>query len=185
MTFFITAPLDARDEQNKEFFKNPRKVGCPNLFHKVSIDYEAMVELDYWDPDWSDIDNIVAFKEAKAKKAAEKHVVEESSSSFAQRMKARWARTSSTPLGGVIDLVNLDDSDDSSQGDMAVEEEEDKEAPESMPKPPRPPTDARQEGKEKEPKKSDLVPGTKRGVGTPLGGPRLKKPQFRQAPAPR
>lgn len=180
MAFFSTVPLDARDEQKKEFLKDPSKVGRPNLFHKISIDYETMVEEEYWDPDWRETDDVPAFKEAMAKKAT----AEGSSGSVAQRMKARRAQASSTPSRGVVGDVNLDDSDGSSQGDKPVAEGEDKETREPTPKPPSPPTRARRD-REENPQSPDPVVGMKRGARAMLGDPRSKKPQICRAPTPR
>lgn len=102
----------------------------------------------------------MAFKDAKAKKATGKRAVKGTSGSIAQRMKARRARASSTPLGGVVDIVDLDDDDTSSQEDTVAAGD-------------RRGVGASEVTQEANPKE------------VTIGGPRQKNPQIRRAPAPR
>lgn len=136
-----------------------------------------MAEDDYWDSDWCESDDVPTVKEAKAKKAAGKHLARGDSSSVAQCMKERRAQASSATSGGVATIVNLDENDEYPQVDAAATvEEEHLEVEEPAPQHVGTEPGVRSESKEGG---SEQALGTTRKSGAPLLGLNLKKPQFR------
>lgn len=67
----------------KAFLNNPLKVGRPDLTRKVEIDYESIMNEDYWDSDWSISDDEVTSMDPKGKKVTRKRLVKGGSSSVA------------------------------------------------------------------------------------------------------
>jgi len=188
MAFFSAAPLDVREGDKKEYFRNPDKVGCPDLARKMpDVDYDAIAEEISGE---IESDDVPALKEAKARKVTKKAGKEpanvEGSSSVAQRTKARRAQTSSKPLRSVAEYVNLDDDSESSQADeAAVKEEEIQSVETTLPDPVEAIHEDRREKTPENPVNPDMMAGSKRKAKAPPSAPRLKKPQFRRAPAQR